>query len=85
MVLKEFIAGHIRFKQRMEEEEKSIVVWEIGTTEELEIEENDEVFGVLADGRIIDRIFEKQDFTHKLVFSTGEAIAPEQFKLIGKI
>lgn len=85
MVLKEFIAGHIRFKQRMEEEEKSIIVWEIGTTEELILRENDEVYGILADGRIIDRIFEKQDFTHRIVFSTGEAYAPEQFKLIGKL
>ena len=84
MTLKEFICWYIRIHLPSDDNNK-ITVWEIGSTEMLDIEKGDEVYGVLLDGRIIDRIFEGQDYNHKLVFSTGETYAPEQFKLIGKL
>ena len=87
MRLDEFLVGYIRAKVEptIKEDFNSLTVWELSSAEELTLNSGDEIYGILDNGNIINRIFENTNSTYMVILSTGEQYAPEKFKVLGKV
>lgn len=86
--LKEFLVGYIRASRApagKDDFPNVAYLTEIGTNEKLEVQKNETVYILLDTGVIKNEIFKKIDSDFNLIMDSGEIIAPEKIKVIGKL